>query len=98
MTDAPAPVESIPEAAQEAFDAGAREFVQGNTSAAIEHFTRSLAASPDFDSALYLLALANLRTGARDDALQQLDRVAERSANAMLRDMARGKLASLASA
>jgi tetratricopeptide (TPR) repeat protein len=95
MSSDPHPQAAIPEAAQLAFDNGAREFVAGDNPAAIDHLKEAVATAPDFDAALYLLALAHLRVGARDEAVVALRRAATATRNVMLRGYITSKLAAL---
>jgi len=85
----------ISEAAQEAFDAGSREYVQGNEKAAIRHFTRAIELHADFDSAGYMLGLAQARVGAQEEAVEILKKVADTTSNLILREYALRKLAGI---
>lgn len=85
----------LPRQAREAFDDGAREYVEGNTEAAISSLTRALELVPDLDDAHYMLSLAYLRQGNRELAVEQLNKVLESSDNAMLREYAQKKLDSI---
>lgn len=84
--------------AQEAFDAGSREYVQGNNDAAVVHLDRALALHPGFVDARYMLALAQLRMGSKDAAVASLEQVVATAENTMLRDYAVKKLHAIGAA
>jgi len=79
----------------ESFDTGAREYLGGDNATAIDKLTQAVRQHDDFAEAHYLLALAQLRAGARDAAIAALRKAAALTSNAMLRDYAAKKLASL---
>jgi tetratricopeptide (TPR) repeat protein len=85
----------IPESAQEEYEAGSLAFVSGDTEAALRHLTKALELYPDLQDANYLLALAQLRTGDSESALESLNRVVDNSTNPMLREYARSKISAI---
>lgn len=85
----------IPAEAQDAFDAGAREYVAGHNERALDQLALAIASHRDFGDAYYLLALAQLRAGQRDEARASLVQAVSTSDNALLREYAQRKLASL---
>jgi len=89
---------AIDPAAQEAFDAGTREFVLGDDAAAITHLRMAVAAHADFADAHYMLGLALVRHGDVEGGIEALSAAAETTPNAILREYAQKKVASVRAA
>ncbi len=85
----------IPVPAQEEFDDGAREFVEGNNDVALAHFLKAVELHPGFSDAYYMLALAQMRTGDSASAAESLEKVIEATPNLMLREYAQKHLSRL---
>lgn len=86
---------AVPNSTQELFDRAALAFVSGDMPTAMALLQDCLLLEPDLDVALYLLALARLRSGDVVAGREGLERVIAVTQNVMLRDMARSKLAAL---
>lgn len=85
----------IPGPAQEEFEDGARQFVEGNNDQALAHFEKAVALHAEFCDAYYMLALTQMRTGDRAGAAESLKKVVESTSNVMLREYAEMHLANL---
>jgi len=96
VTDATA--HTIPPAAVETFDDGARAYLTDDNAAAIERFGEAIAADARFAEAHYMLGLAQIRAGNRPAAIAALKQAAATTTNIMLRDYAVKKLARLGEA
>lgn len=88
--------ETIPNAALDHFDLGAREYVDGDNEKALEYFDRAIAGFDTYDNAHYMRGLALLRLGRADEAVVSLQKAADVTGNVMLRGYARTKVAQVA--
>ena len=88
--------DTIPNAALDNFDLGAREYVDGQNQKALEYFDRAIAGFEAYDQAHYMRGLALLRLGRADEAVVSLQKTADITDNVMLRGYARTKVAQVA--
>ena len=83
----------IPNAALDAFDLGSREYVLGNNDKALEHFDKAVELHDDFSDAFYMRGLALFRAGRDEEAIDSLQKAADTTGNAILKDYALNRIA-----